>query len=537
MPWKTAPLVPKEAAPPMPAVSVVIPTHNRARFVPAAIESALAQSFTDLEVIVVDDASIDGTADLLAANFGARVRVERLPFNHGRSTARNVGWSLARGEFIAFLDSDDLWRPEKLALQVPHFERPEVVLSHTWAEKIDPLGQPLPAASAELRREFLFASRRGFDYAGITQTWCRMYTSAVVLRRELLNQTGGFDPRLSNFEDYDLFWRAALAGEIATVEEPLLLHRTHTGNTPSHWPSDAIPWLAVMRKHLLEPAIPARGRTNLMVNMAIGEYWRGHFGASRRWIWQALLRDPALFTRPAFYTWGAPFLRSVLPRFLAEKAIDRAGADPYTDRSVTLVMDDGPTDSTPQLLDCLEAAGHRAVLFVLGCNIAGREAVLIDAVRRGFALGNHSFDHPHFSILDLAEARREIERTEAAIEAIYAQARVPRPAKWFRFPYLDTGEHHRVRFQTLLREFGFARPHALGARLQPEARTRLDWPSTLRTLDWEFPPDSRFRRSLRRARPGDIIECHDSPGTVERFVRPLTEELARLRLRATVPQP
>ena len=521
----------------MPAVSVVIPTYNRARFVPAAIESVLAQTFRDLEVIVVDDASTDDTADLLAATFGARIRVERLPFNHGRSTARNVGWALARGEFVAFLDSDDLWLPEKLARQVPHFDRPEIVLSHTWAAKVDPFGQPLCAASAALRGEFVIASRRGFDYSGITQTWCRIYTSAVVLRRDLLRRIGGFDPRLSNFEDYDLFWRAALVGEIATAEEPLLLHRAHAGNTPSHWPSVAEPWVTVMRKHLREPALPSRGRTNLMVNMAIGEYWRGHLCASRRWIWSALLRDPALLTRPGFYAWGAPFLHSVLPRFLAEPAIERLGADPYTDRSVTLVFDDGPSDATPRLLAQLEEAGHRAVLFVLGANIAGRESVLIDAVRRGFALGNHSFDHPHFSQLDGSEARREIEQAEAAIERIYAQAGVPRPARWFRFPYLDTGESSSARFQALLREFGFTRPHALGSRLEPEDRTRLDWPSTIRTVDWELPPEAEFRRALQPARPGDIIECHDKTDTVERFTGPLIEELARLRLQGTVPRP
>lgn len=203
--------------------------------------------------------------------------------------------------------------------------------------------------------------------------------------------------------------------------------------------------------------------------------------------------------------------------------------------AVTLVIDDGPSDVTRQLLATLQRGGHRAVLFVLGCNVVGREAILIDAVRRGFALGNHSFDHPRFSGIDLAAARAEIVATEGLIDAIYLEARVPRPGNWFRFPYLDTGEAQFDVLQTLLGECGFERPAVMEARLAAEDVARRDWPTTIATRDWALPEESEFRAAVRLARPGDIIEFHDKPETVGRFGRALVDELATLSLRAVVP--
>jgi peptidoglycan/xylan/chitin deacetylase (PgdA/CDA1 family) len=203
--------------------------------------------------------------------------------------------------------------------------------------------------------------------------------------------------------------------------------------------------------------------------------------------------------------------------------------------AVTLAIDDGPSDVTGQLLAQLEKGGHRAVLFVLGCNVAGREAMLVDAIRRGFALGNHSFTHPYFSTIEVTQARQEIAATEALITAAYARARVRRPGRWFRFPYLDTGGANFSAFQSLLAEFGFERPRALRRRLLDEWRQRLDWPTTLNTQDWALPDEAALRRTLRQAIRGDVIEFHDKLATVPRYGPIVVEELARLSLCATVP--
>jgi glycosyltransferase involved in cell wall biosynthesis len=105
-----------------PLLSVVIPTWNRARLVCEAVESALGQKEGRVEVIVVDDGSTDGTADALARGFGSRIRVLRLPARRGVGAARNAGVRLATGELLAFLDSDDLWRPGKLDAELRAFE-------------------------------------------------------------------------------------------------------------------------------------------------------------------------------------------------------------------------------------------------------------------------------------------------------------------------------------------------------------------------------------------------------------------------------
>jgi glycosyltransferase involved in cell wall biosynthesis len=319
----------------MPTVSVVIPSFNRRPWIAATVQSVLAQTYGDVEVIVVDDGSTDDTTDILTRDFGDRIRVVRLPVNHGRSAARNLGWTLARGEFVAFLDSDDLWLPSKLSRQMPFFDRPEVVLVHCVVGKTDQSGERLEEESIAMEREFERAIRRGYGYSGITRTWCRMYTSAVVVRRESLRQTGGFDPRLSNFEDWDVLWRLALAGEVATAPETLVLHRSHPGNTPTIWAQAAVPWLSVNRKHLSETAGAPKGsearraRGNLFMNMALGEYWRRNLGASRGWMWRALMADPQILKATDSWVWRAPLLNALMPHPLADRLAARVGGDRY----------------------------------------------------------------------------------------------------------------------------------------------------------------------------------------------------------------
>ncbi|CAN5567198.1 hypothetical protein BH09GEM1_BH09GEM1_37850 [soil metagenome] len=279
----------------MTLVTVVIPVHNRRALIKATVSSALAQTWPDVEVLVVDDGSTDGTADVVEDAFGDRVRLVRLPANEGRSAARNVGWAQARGSLVAFLDSDDLWSPEKLARQIPHCDDAAVAIVHCHVSKIDEAGNALDGESAELARAFAIADARGYDYGGITETWCRMYTSAVVVRREALGTSGGFDTRLANFEDWDLLWRIAREGRVVTVRESLVQHRVHPGNTPTVWAENAIPWRYVCEKHLSamprrsDDPVLKRARHNLLLNISLGEYWRRHRWASRWWMWRALL--------------------------------------------------------------------------------------------------------------------------------------------------------------------------------------------------------------------------------------------------------
>lgn len=204
---------------------------------------------------------------------------------------------------------------------------------------------------------------------------------------------------------------------------------------------------------------------------------------------------------------------------------------------VTLVIDDGPSPATTRMLDTLEAGGHRAVLFILGCEVAGREASLVDAIRRGFALGNHSFSHPSFSEITVGAARAEILGTEERIDALYASAGVARPGKWFRFPYLDTGGERHADFQRLLDELGFSIPESVRMQLDPADRQRRDWPSTVVTRDWALPPLDEFNATLHDTQPGAVVEYHDKVETVEQLCAPLVEALGDQGLRAVVPVP
>lgn len=319
----------------MTLVSVVIPLYNRRRYIVETVESVLAQRHPDVEVLVVDDGSTDGSADLVEATFGARVRLVRLPANAGRSTARNIGWALAQGELVAFLDSDDLWFPDKISRQVEAFRDPAVVLAHCWVGKIDAEGKPLERDAAALAREFARALERGYEYGSITETWSRLYTSAAMVRRDALRTSGGFDPHLSNFEDWDVLWRIAKAGRVVTIPERLVLHRTHAGNTGGSWREAAIPWLVVMRKHLLDlprgdrSATMRRARHNLYLNLSLGEYWRRHRWASRWWMWRALAVDTRPLRNPGYYMWGAPLLNAFLPARLADAIARRWHVDLY----------------------------------------------------------------------------------------------------------------------------------------------------------------------------------------------------------------
>jgi len=319
----------------MTLVSVIVPVHNRRTVIGATLRSVLAQTYADVELLVVDDGSDDGTADEVASSFGDAVRLIRLGANQGRSAARNIGWAEARGDLVAFLDSDDLWAADKLARQVPCFANADVALVHCRISVVDADGQPIATESAQLVRAFNDADARGYEYGGVTETWCRLYTSTVVVRRGLLQTTGGFDERLAQFEDWDLFWRIARQGRVVALADTLVQYRRHAGNTPLRWAEDAEPWLYVMHKHLaaLQPSDTAptlrRARHNLLLNVALGEYWRGDRRASRAWMLRALRADPRPLYRPVHPVWSAPLFSALLPTVAADFLVRVLGVDAY----------------------------------------------------------------------------------------------------------------------------------------------------------------------------------------------------------------
>jgi glycosyltransferase involved in cell wall biosynthesis len=198
-----------------PKVSVIIPTFNRRELVSKAVESVLAQTLAVEEIIVVDDGSSDGTAEALEEKYGQRVTVIRQA-NAGVSTARNRGLAQARGEFLAFLDSDDTWMPTKTEKQVRLLES-------------DPrLGMVVcDIVRKDERGEVLFVTRRrdAIPEDGHALKWVLRLPSlgppSVMLRREVYEQVGGFDPSLRTAEDVDFFLRVARRWPVGVVDESL----------------------------------------------------------------------------------------------------------------------------------------------------------------------------------------------------------------------------------------------------------------------------------------------------------------------------
>jgi glycosyltransferase involved in cell wall biosynthesis len=203
----------------MPGVSVVIPVHNGESTIPRALASVFAQSYPDCEVIVVDDGSTDGTLAVLAG-YGDRIRVVG-GLNRGPSAARNTGVRASAGEYIAFLDDDDEWMPEKLARCVPLFDAdPACALVYTLATKVDEQGR-LMAPQSDARPDPESPTLKDL----LASPW-NVVPSQFVVRRDAFNRCGGFHERLIACEDLYFLLRAREYGHFRCVSESLLRKET-----------------------------------------------------------------------------------------------------------------------------------------------------------------------------------------------------------------------------------------------------------------------------------------------------------------------
>jgi glycosyltransferase involved in cell wall biosynthesis len=196
------------------AVAVILPTYNRADWIRHAIDSVLDQTFRNYELWVVDDGSTDETADLLL-EYGQRIRPIRLDRNLGVSHARNVAIQASDSQWVAFLDSDDRWRPEKLERQMGlAAEKPEANLIHTeeiWIRRgvrVNPMGKHAKSGGDLFRRSL----RR-----------CLVSPSSALIRRDVFSEVGLFNESLPACEDYDLWLRILCRHSAHFVSEPLVV--------------------------------------------------------------------------------------------------------------------------------------------------------------------------------------------------------------------------------------------------------------------------------------------------------------------------
>ncbi len=205
-----------------PVVSVVIPNYNYAAYLREAIDSVLAQTYKKIEIIVVDDGSTDGSREVIES-YGERVTTV-FQQNQGVSAARNNGVACGSGEFVAFLDADDRWLPDKVKKQVVAFVDAEVGLVHVGLREIDRDGNDVGSRSDGLSgsvADALLLFERPVILGG---------GSGLIVRRSVFDEVGGFDPVMSTSADWDLFYRIASQYRVEFVPEVLLEYRVHDSN-------------------------------------------------------------------------------------------------------------------------------------------------------------------------------------------------------------------------------------------------------------------------------------------------------------------
>ncbi|MGD9335327.1 MAG: glycosyltransferase [Desulfobacterales bacterium] len=198
-----------------PLISVIIPTYNRGWIIKEAIDSVMAQNYRDFELIIVDDGSTDNTSDILNSYHGD-ILVFRQE-NRGVSAARNRGIVEASGRFIAFLDSDDLWLPQKLFRQVEFFNKnPDAEICQTEETWIRNGVRVNPKRKHKKPCGMIFEPSLAL---------CLISPSAVMIRRSLFEKVGGFDETLPACEDYDLWLRISCRYPVYLIETPLIIKR------------------------------------------------------------------------------------------------------------------------------------------------------------------------------------------------------------------------------------------------------------------------------------------------------------------------
>jgi glycosyltransferase involved in cell wall biosynthesis len=245
----------------MPKVSVIIPTFNRLKYLPRALDSVLGQSYDDYELIVVDDGSTDQTGHAIQQDYPSVNLIVQA--NRGVSAARNAGIRRACGEWIALLDSDDEWLPGKLNSQMKALEsHPEYRLCHTeeiWIRdgvRVNP-SKKYTKAGGQIYKRCL--------------PLCIISPSSVVLHRELLHEVGGFDESLEVCEDYDLWLRVTAREPVLFLNQPLV--KKYGGHddqlSTMHWGMDRFRVRALQR--VLDEKLVSGNEEHMTLQTLVGK--------------------------------------------------------------------------------------------------------------------------------------------------------------------------------------------------------------------------------------------------------------------------
>lgn len=273
-----------------PMVSVVVPTYNRADLLERCLGSVLRQTWTDLELILVDDASTDDTATLAAGITDPRLVYRRHGENRGGGAARNTGLAMARGGYVAFLDSDDEWRPEKLERQLASFAgaAPDVGLVYCgFLKQGAPAPRARPLYRGDVSREILVS-----NFIGTAST--------PLIRRPRLEEVGGLDPRLPSCQDWDLWIRLSLVCAFEAVPDSLVIYHRQENSLSGDRQGVVAGHRRIARKHRRRiQALPGPTRALHHLNLGANFYRAGAWTDAAGQLMRAFLSHPASFAARA----------------------------------------------------------------------------------------------------------------------------------------------------------------------------------------------------------------------------------------------
>ncbi len=287
-----------DAADAPPPVSVVIPAYNRAATIGAAIASVLRQTFTDFELVVVDDGSSDGTLDAARAVADPRLRVIAAPRNLGAAGARNLGVAAARGSWIAFQDSDDEWLPEKLARQIARLATPPATGGDWGACYCGLLTVGALDARPGERTTLRYVPDPSVrpaegDITAPLLDRNMISTQTLVVRRDVFLALGSFDETTTPIEDWDFALRLAERGPIAFVDEPLVHQRFSPDSITRGTRRRTLSRERLVAKNRALFARHPRRLAHQYVILASDARRAGDLAAARAWLARAVRTHPA----------------------------------------------------------------------------------------------------------------------------------------------------------------------------------------------------------------------------------------------------
>lgn len=277
----------------VPLVTVITSAYNIAPYIRESALSALKQTYSNLELIVIDDGSTDGTLERIEGITDARLRILKRP-HQGQAAAMNAGIAEARGDYIALLDGDDVWLPQKLEHQLAfHVDHPDVDMTYSGSREIDAegnIGGLLPTANRSVSFRDLLIENPIHN------------GSVAVVRKNVLDEVGGFDNDLAACHDLDMWLRLAKLreGNIFGISEPLTLYRRRPDQTSSDVQRMAKGWSQCIAKAALVAPDEVRAtesarQVNLNRYFAYVSYQARQFGAALRYMGKPLLSSPIGF--------------------------------------------------------------------------------------------------------------------------------------------------------------------------------------------------------------------------------------------------